>query len=78
MAFDLAFGQTKRNWGRSSMGSFIFPVKEQRSLMAKLDDLRYDIRGMKSTIGGALFALSGALGALAIASVYRTAKKDGR
>jgi len=76
MAYDLMFGQTKKDFSRgSSMGSFLFPVKEQRSLMAKLDDLRYDIRGARSVIGAGIFALSGALAALAVASVYRTARE---
>jgi len=41
MAHDLFFGQTKRDW---SCGSILLPVKQQRVLLAKVDDVRYDIR----------------------------------
>lgn len=79
MATDIFLGKTKRSWARGDdVGSVVWPVKEQRVLFAKLDDLRYDIRGTKAVFGAALFALSGALAFLGIASVYRTASKDKR
>ena len=41
-----------------SIGSLLLPAKQQKALFAKIDDV---------------FALSGALGLLALASIFRTA-----
>jgi len=56
----------------AEVGSLLLPVKEQKALHNKIDDVRYDIRGAKSVIGAGFFALSGALAMLGIASIYRT------
>lgn len=76
MARDILLGDSKRSWARDDLGSVVWPVKEQRVLFAKLDDLRYDLRGMRTVVGGALFALSGALAFLGIASVFKTASRE--
>jgi hypothetical protein len=79
MAHDLLLGETEDDWSRdSSMGSVLLPAKQQRALFEKIDDVRYDVRGAKRVVGAALFALSGALAFLGIASIYRTAKSEQR
>jgi hypothetical protein len=52
-----------------SVGAIMFP-KEAAN---KLDDVRYDLRGMKATLGAGMFTIAGALTTLAVASIYRTA-----
>jgi len=63
MAKDLLLGKTKRDW---SMGSLLLPKKQQDAIFAKLDDVRYDIRGAarKAQIG--LLSLSAATALLAL------------
>lgn len=56
----------------SGIGSLLLPTKQQKEFFAKIDDVRYDVRRAKTLIGGAVFALSGALGLLALASIFRT------
>ena len=70
MAYDLIRGKVTRDW---SIGSLLLPAKQQKALFAKIDDVRYDVRRAKTLISGAVFALSGALGLLALASIFRTA-----
>ena len=55
----------------TSVGAILFPV----AMSKKIDDVRYDLRGMRGTLGAGLALLSGALAFVAIASVYKTAKK---
>ena len=75
MAYDLLFGRTKRDW---SCGSMLIPAKQQKALFQKIDDVRYDLRKTRSILGSSIFALSGALAFLAIASVYRTSRQENR
>lgn len=72
MAHDLLYGRTTRDW---SCGSLVLPAKQQRSLLNKVDDLRYDVRraGGRAQIG--LLALSAAVGLVAVSGIYRTAKE---
>ncbi len=56
----------------TSSGSLLFPEKQQKEIFRKLDDVRYDVRSVGSNIRTATLVLSAALGALAVASVYRT------
>jgi hypothetical protein len=56
----------------SSSGSILFPAKQQRELFTKLDDVRYDLRLAGRNVGATVLVLSAALGAVALASVYRT------
>jgi hypothetical protein len=58
----------------SSSGSVLFPAAQQRSLFTKLDDVRYDLRQTGRNVGATVLVLSAALGAVALASVYRTSK----
>jgi len=77
MAFDVILGRTARDWScgaSSDSGSILFPVKEQKRLYDKIDDVRFDIRGAKNTIGAGVFAAAGALALLGIASIYRGRK----
>ena len=72
MAHDLIYGETTRDW---SCGSLILPAKQQRALMDKVDDVRYDVRraGGRAQVG--LLALSAAVGLLAVSGIYRTTEK---
>lgn len=72
MAYDLLSGKSaKRDW---SCGSIVLPDKERKELLNKIDDVRYDVRAAKNTIGAGVFALSGALAFLAFAGVYKASK----
>ena len=75
MAHDLFFGPTKRDW---SCGSILLPMKQQRVLLAKVDDVRYDIRQAGSKVTMGVLALAASLGFLGLASVYRTASTTPR
>jgi hypothetical protein len=58
----------------SGSGSLLIPSKQQKAFLSKIDDVRYDLRHVGNRIGIAMICLSAALGAIAISSVYRTAK----
>ena len=55
------------------MGGILIPSKQEKALFAKIDDVRFDVRNLGGKIGGALLALSAAIGVVGLASVYRTA-----
>ena len=77
MAHDLLFGQTKRNWNRAenaTIGSLVLPEKQEKRLLNKIDDVRYDIRKTGNLVKISVLSLSAALGFLGIASVFRTSK----
>jgi hypothetical protein len=56
----------------SSSGSILLPASQQKAIFAKVDDVRYDLRQVGRNAGTAMLILSAALGAVAVASVYRT------
>ena len=62
----------------SKVGSLLIPTKQQKAFLAKIDDVRYDVRRAGAKIGGATLILSAALGLLGVASLYKTAKKESR
>ena len=70
MAHDIFLGKTRRDW---SCGSLLLPAKQQKVLLAKLDDVRYDVRRTGAKMSMATLALAASLGFLGIASIYRTA-----
>jgi hypothetical protein len=69
MAHDLIFGKTKRDW---SCGSLLIPAKQEKALLNKIDDVRYDIRKTGNVLKIGLLSLSAALGFIAVSSIYRT------
>jgi len=71
MAKDLVLGKTKRDW---SCGSIILPEKQERRLLDKVDDLRFDVRHFGRGVAVGMLCLSGAVGLAALASVYRTSQ----
>jgi hypothetical protein len=73
MAHDLFLGKTKRDW---SCGSLLLPAKQQKALLAKLDDVRYDVRRTGAKMSMAALALAASLGFLGIASIYRTSSSS--
>ena len=60
------------------IGSLLIPDKQQKAFLAKIDDIRYDVRRVGAKIGGATLVLSAALGLLGIASIYKTVKSESR
>ena len=70
MAHDIFLGQTKHDW---SCGSLLLPAKQQKVLLAKVDDVRYDIRRAGAKVSVGTLALAASLGFLGLASIYRTA-----
>ena len=63
---------------QSSSGSLLIADKQQRAFLAKIDDVRYDVRRAGAKIGGATLVLSAALGLLGVASLYKTARTESR
>jgi hypothetical protein len=74
MAIDLILGKTERDW---SLGSILLPASQERRLLDKVDDVRYDVRraGRAASIG--LGLLSAALGLAALSGIYR-GTREGR
>ncbi len=72
MAHDIIYGKTTRDW---SCGSLILPAKQQRALMDKVDDVRYDVRRAGGRAQMGLLALSAAVGLLAVSGIYKTTKE---
>ena len=70
MAHDIFLGRTRRDW---SCGSLLLPATQQKALLAKIDDVRYDVRRTGARVSMATLALAASLGLLGIASIYRTA-----
>jgi hypothetical protein len=73
MAQDIFLGRTKRDW---SCGSLLLPAKQQKALLAKADDIRYDLRRTGAKMSMATLALAASLGFLGIASIYRTSSSS--
>ena len=63
---------------RTSSGSLLIPSKQQRAFLAKIDDIRYDVRRVAAKLSGATLVLSAALGVLGVASLYKTFKVETR
>lgn len=77
MAHDFMLGTTEGKWNRDdSVGSLLLPAAQQKVLLNKIDDVRFDIRSAKNIVGAAIFALSGAIGFMAIAKIYKVASKE--
>lgn len=56
-----------------TMGSWLMSDKEQKRLLSKVDDVRYDIRLASRRAGIGMGLLAGALGLLGVASILKTA-----
>lgn len=67
MARDLLLGKTRRDF---SIGSIVLPAAQERRLLDKVDDVRYDVRraGRVASIG--LLSLSAAIGLLAASAPH--------
>lgn len=72
MALDLLFGRTPRNW---STGSVMLPKKQEKRLLDKVDDVRYDVRRAGDKARTGLLVLSAAVGLVALSGIYRTTKE---
>ena len=72
MAHDIIFGQTQRDWG---CGSLVLPRKQERALLNKVDDVRYDVRRASSKFQTGLLALSAAVGLYAVSEIYQTVRE---
>ncbi len=72
MAIDLILGRTNRDW---SLGSIVLPAAQERRLMSKVDDVRYDVRRAGRAAGVGLGLLSAAVALVAVSGIYRTARE---
>ena len=75
MALDLIFGKTRRDW---SCGSLLMPEKQQKAFLAKIDDVRYDIRNAGNSAKIGLLTLSAAITLVAVSSMARTVSDSQR
>jgi hypothetical protein len=62
--------------GTGTMGSLFMSEKEQKRILNKIDDVRFDMRLVSRRVGIGLGCLAGALGLLGAASIYRTSAQD--
>lgn len=61
-----------------TVGSLFMNEKEQKRILNKIDDVRFDMRLVSRRVGIGLGCLAGALGLLGAASIYRTSSQDKR
>jgi hypothetical protein len=73
MARDIIYGTTRRDW---SCGSIALPQSQEKRLLAKVDDVRYDVRRAGKLAGAGLLALSAAVGLVAVSGIYRTVRQE--
>ena len=59
-----------------TVGSLFMSEKEQKRILNKIDDVRYDLRLVSRRAGVGLGLLAGALTILGVASIYRTSSQD--
>ena len=62
----------KSSAGGSRMGSWLLPEKQQKALLNKIDDVRFDLRAVGRHMGIAGGMIAASLGLLGLASIYRT------
>ena len=62
--------------GSLTLGSWILNEKDQKRILEKVDDVRYDLRLASRRVGIAGGLLAGALGLLGVASIYKTSSDD--
>jgi hypothetical protein len=55
-----------------TMGSWLLSDKEQKRILEKIDDVRYDMRLVSRRTSIAVGCLAGALGLVGIASIFKT------
>lgn len=67
MAHDLIRGKTSRDW---SCGSLLIPASQQRALLDKVDDVRYDVRRSANLLKIGMLSLSAAIGLMAVSNVF--------
>lgn len=63
-------GPTESSGVGWKIGSLLLPAKEQKVLLNKIDDVRYDVRKTRAVLGAALFAVAGGMTVLGLASMY--------
>lgn len=63
MAYDLiSRTHTSSDWSRSSdVGSVLLPDAQEKRLRDKIDDIRYDVRGMRNIVSAAVLSLAAAM-----------------
>ena len=59
-----------------TVGSLLMSEREQKRILGKIDDVRYDLRLVSRRVGIGLGCLAGALAVLGAASIYRTSSQD--
>ena len=54
------------------MGSWLLPEKQQKAILNKIDDVRYDLRAVGRHVGIGAGLLAASLGLMGLASIFRT------
>jgi len=68
MAHDILFGKLSRDW---SCGSLLLPAGQQKALLNKIDDVRYDVRRSADLLKIGMLSLSAAIGLMAVTNLFR-------
>ena len=55
-----------------TMGSWLLPEKQQKAILNKIDDVRYDLRAVGRHVGIGAGLLAASLGLMGLASIFRT------
>lgn len=69
-------GSATQGSSTGTVGSLLMSEKEQKRILNKIDDVRYDMRLVSRRVGIGLGCLAGALAVLGTASIYRTSAQD--
>jgi hypothetical protein len=72
MAHDILLGKLSRDW---SCGSLLLPAGQQKALMNKIDDVRYDVRRSADLLKIGMLSLSAAIGLVAVTNLFRPGAK---
>jgi hypothetical protein len=56
----------------SKIGSWLLPEKQQKAILNKIDDVRFDLRAVGRHVGMGAGLLAASLGLLGLASIFRT------
>ena len=68
MAYDIIRGKTRRDW---SCGSIALPEKQERRILAKIDDVRYDVRQAAGKASIGLYSLAAAAAFLGVTQLLK-------
>ena len=73
---NIGIGSATQGSSTGTVGSLLMSEKEQKRILNKIDDVRYDMRLVSRRVGIGLGCLAGALAVLGTASIYRTSSQE--